>query len=74
MMKSKPLKVRTKMRFNTGDIELELKAMEIKYGMPSSEFYSKFARGELDDRRDFIKWAGLCDMAARTRLSKSVSA
>jgi len=40
----------------------ELWGYEQKYGMTSEEFFSRFQRGELDDRMDFIEWAGAYDL------------
>ncbi len=46
-------------------LELEIKAIqkrikrfEKKYRMSSKEFLSRYTRGELDDREDFMEWYG----------------
>jgi hypothetical protein len=45
-----------------GEISSLLAKYEKKYGMASDEFYSLFTSGKLDDRKDFIIWAGIFDM------------
>jgi hypothetical protein len=46
------------------EIADRLAALELKYGMDSATFYEKYRRGETDDRRDFVRWAGLLNMQA----------
>lgn len=41
------------------DIEEELRQYEVKYVMPSSEFYSKWKSDPSFDKTDFNKWADL---------------
>jgi len=35
-----------------------LAAYEAQYYMTSSEFFSKYKEGKLDDSKDFVEWAG----------------
>lgn len=56
------------------DVEKQLQTFEARYGMSSKDFYVKFNRGELGDQRDYLKWASLYDISARTRMRKSVNA
>ena len=56
------------------DIAKRLKALEAKYGMDSAAFYEKYRSGQTDDRRDFVRWAGLLNMQAAKPVSGSVSA
>jgi hypothetical protein len=49
-------------RLTLEDIERELRALEERYGIFSEDFYRHYNRGELDDRRDFVWWAGLIAM------------
>ncbi len=49
-------------RLTLEDIEQELRVLEERYGMSSQDFYVRYNRGELDDREDFVWWAGLIAM------------
>ncbi len=42
--------------------QADLQDFKARYGMPSSEFYRKFERGELGDAMDFFEWAGLFEL------------
>ncbi|OHD07469.1 MAG: hypothetical protein A2086_02880 [Spirochaetes bacterium GWD1_27_9] len=44
------------------NIKNDLISFEKKYNMSSEEFYNKTNNGELDDRKDFIIWAGIYEM------------
>jgi hypothetical protein len=44
------------------NLKLDMKACEEKYKMTSADFYKRFSQGKLDDREDYILWAGLCEM------------
>ena len=35
-----------------------LQDFEKRYGTPSSEFFARYQNGEMDDRNDFVDWAG----------------
>ena len=39
-------------------LETELAALEKQYGLLSADFYHCFRAGELEQTRDFIRWAG----------------
>ncbi len=39
-------------------LEAELAALEEQYGLLSAEFYHCYRAGELEQTRDFIRWAG----------------
>ena len=39
-------------------LESELAALEDQYGLLSSDFYHCYRAGELEQTRDFIRWAG----------------
>ena len=39
-------------------LDAELTALEEKYGLLSADFYHFYRAGELEQSRDFIKWAG----------------
>jgi hypothetical protein len=47
--------------------EKALKQFEDRYKMSSEEFFFKMENGELDDRLDFIEWAGEYELLRRTR-------
>jgi len=40
-------------------LESELAALESQYGLLSVDFYHCYRAGELEQTRDFIRWAGL---------------
>ncbi|MCK6624651.1 MAG: hypothetical protein L6R45_05690 [Anaerolineae bacterium] len=42
--------------------QADLQNFEVRYGIPSAEFYQKFERGELGDAMDFFEWAGLFEL------------
>lgn len=50
------------------DLESLLRRFEGKYKMSSSEFYTKFNRGELAEKTDFLRWAAYYDMASKAGL------
>ena len=35
-----------------------LREFERKYDLPSNEFYKRYQNGQLDDRNDYVDWAG----------------
>jgi len=39
-------------------LEAELDALEEQYGLLSADFYHCYQAGELEQSRDFIRWAG----------------
>lgn len=41
------------------EIRLELQKYEEQYNMTNESFYTKFINGTVDDREDFMIWAGL---------------
>ncbi len=43
----------------------QLQEFEVRYSLKTSEFYSRFLRGEMGDKRDFIVWAGLQELLQR---------
>jgi len=45
-------------------LRLDIKAMEEKHQMTSAVFYEGYRQGKMDDREDFMVWAGLCEMLA----------
>lgn len=48
-------------------IENDLAEFERCYHMTSSDFYSRYASGQTDDRMDFVEWASLVQMADNLR-------
>jgi hypothetical protein len=40
-------------------LDVELAALEEQYGWHSAGFYRRLKAGELEQARDFIRWAGL---------------
>ena len=47
------------------NLQIDLKNFEKQYNLLSNEFFQKFDSGELDDKEDFIIWAGLYEMLTR---------
>jgi hypothetical protein len=58
-------------KFQRKDLLSELKKLEDTYQMSSSDFYSRFTRGELGDAADYVLWASLYEMAFRANLVPS---
>ena len=44
------------------NLRLDLKNYEEKYRLTSADFYKKFSKGKMDDREDYMLWAGLWEM------------
>ena len=44
------------------NLKQDIKAYEDKYQMPSKQFYELFCAGKLDDREDFMAWAGFLEL------------
>lgn len=44
------------------NLQLDLQKYEETYQMSSANFYEQFTEGNLDDREEFIMWAGLYEM------------
>jgi hypothetical protein len=49
------------------EIEADLQEYEIRYQMPSAEFYHKFRAGELGDDVDFVEWSSFYQMWSSVR-------
>lgn len=49
----------------------QLQNLEKKYGLDSSDFYSRYENGEMGDDMDFVEWAATVEMLsnAETRLA-----
>ena len=61
-------------KLSAKQIEDRLEALEKKFGMDSATFYKKYTHGETDDRRDFVRWAGLLNMRATSPVSDTAIA
>ena len=44
------------------ELTRELVQMELKYKMPSDEFYKKFQKGEMGDSMEIMEWASSFEM------------
>ncbi len=64
----------TKREVSRSRLEKILHDYESKYNMSSDDFYTKYNRGEMEDRRDFVLWAGYYIMAVRSGLRNLVPA
>ncbi|MBI1879411.1 MAG: hypothetical protein HYR94_14535 [Chloroflexi bacterium] len=49
-------------RLRLNRYQVDLNNFEVRYGMPSVEFYHKFEQGQLGDAMDFFEWAGLFEL------------
>jgi hypothetical protein len=43
----------------------QIQDFETRYSLKTSEFYARFLRGEMGDKRNFIVWAGLHELLQR---------
>ena len=43
----------------------QIQDFEARYSLETLEFYARFLRGEMGDKRDFIVWAGLHELLQR---------
>lgn len=46
----------------SADIQKRLQAFEVRYQMPSEDFYRLFRAGELGDAQDFVEWSVFYEM------------
>jgi hypothetical protein len=53
-------------------LEVELAALEEQYGLLSADFYHFYRAGELEQTRDFIRWAGFYE-AKQERVQFSIA-
>ena len=54
--------------YSDEEIKQKLVEFETKHGMTSQVFVDKWNKGELsDEKRDYVKWAGLCHTASNGR-------
>lgn len=44
------------------NLRVDLRSFEKRYRLKSADFYKKFDAGKLDDREDYMLWAGLWEM------------
>ena len=44
------------------NIQINLKELEDKYQLTTSEFYKQFQSGQLGDEEDYLIWAGIYEM------------
>lgn len=58
----------TRIRLTDERLALELGVLEARFGMTNEEFLQRFNSGELGDDLEFIGWAGLLQIAAKTGL------
>ena len=61
---------RTAAQRDLADLQERLRAFEVRYQMPSDEFYRRFRAGELGDAIDFVEWSVFYEMwkSVRERL------
>jgi hypothetical protein len=50
-------------------LDLELAALEEQYGLLSADFYHFYRAGELEQTRDFIRWAGFYEAKQEREIS-----
>lgn len=44
------------------NLRLDIKNYEEKYKIISADFHKQYSKGKMDDREDYMIWAGLCEM------------
>lgn len=44
------------------NLKLDIKTYEEKYKITGANFYKRFSQGRMDDREEYIVWAGLWEM------------
>ena len=49
------------------NLELDIKVFEEEYKLSSDEFYKKFSNGEIDDKEDYLLWAGQYELLEENR-------
>jgi len=47
------------------NVRLDLKEFEEKYRLSTEDFYRQFNQGAMDDREDYVVWAGLYEILHR---------
>jgi hypothetical protein len=50
-------------------LDVELAALEEQYGLLSADFYHFYRAGELEQTRDFIRWAGFYEAKQEREIS-----
>jgi chromosome segregation and condensation protein ScpB len=50
------------LKHGINNIEIDLRKFEQKYQQATKDFYRQFTNGELEDKEDFIVWAGIYEM------------
>jgi hypothetical protein len=50
-------------------LETEMAALEEQYGLLSDDFYHFYRAGELEQTRDFIRWAGFYEARQEREIS-----
>lgn len=55
-------------RADPAALQRQLTGFEQRYGMSSAEFLRRWHAGELDDRREFFTWFGVCHLAQKMGL------
>lgn len=49
-------------RTQLAQLAVDLSDLEARYGLKSSEFFTQYQAGQLDDRMDYVEWAALVQM------------
>lgn len=50
-------------------LDAELAALEAQYRLPSADFYHFYRTGELEQSRDFIRWAAFYEATQKREIS-----
>ena len=61
-------------RLSASDIARELKGLEQRHGMASRDFLEQYEHGKLTHHRDYVRWVGLCRMAAAAKSTQHTKA
>ena len=54
-------------RIHLRETEKDLSEFEHQYSMSTTEFFSQWQAGQVDDRMDYVEWASLAQMAENLR-------
>lgn len=57
----------SQLEIDLADTEKDLSGFETQYDMSTTDFFSQWQSGQIDDRMDYVEWASLAQMAENLR-------
>jgi hypothetical protein len=57
----------SQLEIDLADTEKDLREFEAQYDMSTTDFFSQWQSGQIDDRMDYVEWASLAQMAENLR-------